>query len=94
MDEAGNGYRTDQLTFEVTSYEVNSEKLSFRGYNEVWGDIFFSAKFDGSRVENQTNYEVAGGVRPKNADEPILIGDVMVGGNIYYKVLFELNFLH
>jgi hypothetical protein len=94
MDEAGNGYRTDQLTFEVTSYELNSEKLSFRGYNEVLGDIFFSAKFDGSRVENQTNYEVAGGVRPKNADEPILIGDIMVGGNIYYKVLFELTFLH
>jgi hypothetical protein len=94
MDEAGNGYRVDQLRFEVTSYEVSSEKLSFRGYNEVLGDIFFSAQFDGPRVESQTNYGVAGGARPKNADEPILIGDIMVGGHIFYEVPFELAFLH
>ena len=94
MDEAGNGYVADQLTFEVTSYEVSAEKLSFRGYNEVLGDIFFTAKFDGPRVEKQTNYEVAGGARPKNADEPILIGDIMVGGHIFYEVPFELTFLH
>ncbi|WP_144055528.1 tetratricopeptide repeat protein [Octadecabacter antarcticus] len=94
MDEAGNGYRADQLRFEVTSYEVSSEKLSFRGYNEVLGDIFFSAEFDGLRVESQMNYRVAGGARPKNADEPILIGDMMVGGHIFYEVPFELTFLH
>lgn len=94
MDEAGNGYRADHLTFEVTSYEVSSEKLSFRGYNEVLGDIFFSAQFDGTRVESQTNYAVAGGARPDNADEPILIGDIMVGGHIYYEVPFDLTFLH
>ncbi len=94
MDEAGNGYRADHLTFEVTSYEVSSEKLSFRGYNEVLGDIFFSAQFDGTRVESQTNYAVAGGARPDNADEPILIGDIMVGGHIDYEVPFDLTFLH
>lgn len=94
-DEAGNGYRTDIVAFEATEYEVGPERLTFHAYHPVWGDLYFSAKFDGARVAAQTSYELGGGgAKPANADMPIIVGDMLVKGNIFRDVELYLGFMH
>ena len=53
QDEAGNGYRDDVVAFEATEYEVGPDLLIFHGYHPDWGDMYFSAQFDGRRVATQ-----------------------------------------
>jgi hypothetical protein len=93
-DEAGNGYRDDIVAFEATGYEVGPNSLLFHGYHPDWGDLYFSAQFDGDRVAKQTSYELGGGARPANADKPIIVGDMLVKGHIFHDVELYLAFLH
>jgi hypothetical protein len=93
-DEAGNGYRDDIIAFEATGYEVGPDSLVFHGHHPDWGDMYFSAKFDGNRVAAQTSYELGGGPKPKNADRPVIVGDMLVKGHIFRDVELSLAFLH
>ena len=93
-DESGNGYRDDIVAFEATGYEVGPETILFHGFHPDWGDIYFSGRFDGRRVAKQTSYELGGGRKPKNADKPIIVGDMLVKGNIFRDVELYLAFLH
>jgi hypothetical protein len=93
-DEAGNGYRDDVVAFEATEYEVGPDSLIFHGYHPDWGDMYFSAQFDGRRVATQTSYELGSGPRPANADRPIIVGDMLVKGHIFRDVALFLAFLH
>jgi hypothetical protein len=93
-DEAGNGYRNDTVAIEALRYEVGPNSLTFYGYHPDWGDMYFSAQFDGHRVAAQTSYELGGGPRPANADRPIIVGDLMVKGHIFRDVELYLAFLH
>jgi hypothetical protein len=56
--------------------------------------MYFSAKFDGNRVAAQTSYELGGGPKPKNADRPVIVGDMLVKGHIFRDVELSLAFLH
>jgi hypothetical protein len=93
-DEAGNGYRDDVVAFEATEYEVGPDSLIFHGYHPDWGDMYFSAQFDGRRVATQTSYELGSGHRPANADRPIIVGDMLVKGHVFRDVALFLAFLH
>ncbi|HBN31671.1 MAG TPA: hypothetical protein DD416_10730, partial [Rhodobacteraceae bacterium] len=74
--------------------QVGPETILFHGFHPDWGDIYFSGRFDGRRVAKQTSYELGGGRKPKNADKPIIVGDMLVKGNIFRDVELYLAFLH
>jgi len=93
-DEAGNGYREDIVAFEASRYLVSANSLLFYGHHPDWGDMYFTAQFDGERVATQTSYELGGGPKPANADSPIIVGDMLVKGHIFRDVALYLGFLH
>jgi hypothetical protein len=93
-DENGVRYRDDTVSFEAVEYSVSPNNLTFFAYHPKWGELFFSAAFDGRRVEAQTSYERGFGPRPANADMPIIVGDLMVKGHIFRDVELFLAILN
>jgi hypothetical protein len=90
----GGAYRDDIVVFDATEYEVGPERLTFHGYHPEWGDLYFSAQFDGNRVFPQTQSELGGGAPLENADLPLIVGDMLVKGHIFRDVELYLAFLH
>jgi hypothetical protein len=93
-DEAGNGYRDDIVVFEPQFFEVTAEALSFYGVHPKWGELYFSAEFDGYRIEELTNYALGGGPKPADADQAVIRGDLMVKGHVIRDINLHLGFMH
>lgn len=94
QDEAGNGYRDDFIAFEATGYQIGPNSLVFNAHHPDWGNMYFSANFDIGRVATQTRYELGSGPKPDNADRPIIVGDMLVKGNIFRDIELHLSFMH
>jgi hypothetical protein len=93
-DEAGNGYRDDIVVFEPQFFEVTSESLAFYGIHPKWGELYFSAEFDGHRIEELTSYALGGRPKPANADQAVIRGDLMVKGHTFHDINLHLGFMH
>lgn len=95
-DVDGREVRKDIVGFWPTEYEVSPDSLSFHGYHPQWGDIYFDARFDSTRVQTQYNYERGGGdssgfEKPAKADEPLIHGDMLVRGHIFRDIALYIG---
>jgi hypothetical protein len=95
-DADGREVRKDIVSFWPTEYEVSPDSLSFHGYHPQWGDIYFDARFDSTRVQTQYQYERGGGDgsgfdKPAKADEPLIFGDMLVRGHIFRDVALYIG---
>jgi hypothetical protein len=97
-DADGREVREDIVGFWPTDYEVGPGSLSFHGYHPQWGHIYFDGRFDSTRVQIQYQYERMGGTgsdsnKPAKADEPLILGDLLVKGHIFRDVALYIGWL-
>jgi hypothetical protein len=96
-DVDGREVRKDIVGFWPTEYKVGPDSLSFHGYHPQWGDIYFDARFDSTRVQAQYQYERMGGGdgsgvdKPAKTDEPLIFGDMLVRGHIFRDVALYIG---
>ena len=93
-DESGNGYRNDKVVFEPQKFNVTAKSLSFFGVHPKWGELFFSAEFDGHRIAGLTSHALGGGPKPAHADKAVIRGSLMVKGHVFHDIELQLGFMH
>lgn len=95
-DADGREMREDMVGFRATEYQISSDAVSFHGYHPHWGDIYFDGRFESERVHTQYQYERMGGAaagldKPARADEPLILGDLLVKGHIFRDVALYIG---